>query len=40
MKLIAPDGKKPFTLISKITPSRRDVMAGSAAVGAPFQLVK
>jgi 5'-nucleotidase / UDP-sugar diphosphatase len=34
MKLNAPHGKKPVTFISNITPSRRDVLAGSAAAGA------
>ena len=27
-------GKKPFTFLSNIAPSRRDVLAGSAAAGA------
>jgi 5'-nucleotidase len=34
MKPIVPHGKKPFTFVSKNTPSRRDLLAGSAAAGA------
>ena len=34
MKPIDPRGKRPFTFVSKNTPSRRDVLAGSAAAGA------
>jgi 5'-nucleotidase / UDP-sugar diphosphatase len=34
MKPIVPHGKKPFTFMSNNIPSRRDVLAGSAAAGA------
>jgi 5'-nucleotidase/UDP-sugar diphosphatase len=34
MMPIDPHGKRPFTFVSKNTPSRRDVLAGSAAAGA------
>ena len=38
VKPIAPHGKQPSTVVSKIMPSRRDVLAGSAAAGAMILL--